>query len=112
VFAPPLSPNLGRLATLPSRQTPLLIAETLHRSISVDITLPKGASLEGLTPGTVEDTGHRVVIKDSVAAGVLHVERTVDIPAGRIQPTDYPRFARFARQADDALSRTVQLRLP
>jgi tetratricopeptide (TPR) repeat protein len=112
VFTPPLSPNLGRLATLPSRQTPLLIGETLHRSISVDIALPPGASLEGLMPGTVEDAGHRVVIKDSVKPGVLHVERTVDIPAGRIQPADYPRFSRFARQADDALSRAVQLRLP
>ncbi|HEX7669075.1 MAG TPA: hypothetical protein VF395_05815, partial [Polyangiaceae bacterium] len=104
VFTPPLSPNLGRLATLPSRQTPLLIGETLHRSISVDIALPKGASLEGLTSGvSLEELGHRVVIKDSVKAGWLHVERTVDIPAGRIQPADYPRFSRFARQADDAL---------
>ena len=112
VFTPPLSPNLGRLATLPSRQTPLLIAETLHRRISVDIALPKQATLEGLASGTIEDRGHRVVIKDAVKNGVLHVERTVDIPAGRIQPADYARFSHFVRQADDALSRAVQVRLP
>jgi hypothetical protein len=112
VFTPPLSPNLGRLATLPSRQTPLLIGETLHRRIEVDIQLPKGATMEGLAPRTVEDGGHRVAIADVVKNGVLHVDRTIDIPAGRIQPEGYPQFSRFARQADDALSRAVQVRLP
>lgn len=112
VFTPPMSANLGRLATLPSRQTPLLIGETLHRRIAIDIVLPKLATLDGLAPAVIEDGTRRVEIHDSLKNGVLHVERSIDIPAGRTQPADYPKFSRFARQADDALSRTLQVRLP
>ena len=41
LISPPLSPDFGRLAALPSRQTPLLIPETLHRDIAIDIELPE-----------------------------------------------------------------------
>jgi hypothetical protein len=74
--------------------------------------LPKSATLDGLAPAVIEDGARRVEIHDSVKNGVLRVERSIDIPAGRTQPADYPRFSRFARQADDALSRTLQVRLP
>jgi hypothetical protein len=112
VITPPLSPDLGRLATLPSRQTPLLVGETMHRTVSVDITLPNGARVDGLSPATVADGPRRVAVTDSVKGGVLHLGRTIDIPAGRTQANEYPRFARFAQQADDALSRAIRVELP
>jgi hypothetical protein len=107
VISPPLGPDLGRMATLPARQTPLLIGETLRRRIAIKIELPKGATVSGLAPVVLESGGRRVAIEDSVKGNVLHLERSIDIPAGRIQPADYPDFARFARQADDALSGTI-----
>jgi hypothetical protein len=112
VIAPPLAPNLGRLATLPARQTPLLMSETLRRTIGVDIELPKGATVAGLAEATLAEGDRRVSVRDSTTNGVLHMKRSIDLPAGRIQPADYSKFAAFARQADDALSRAIQVRLP
>ncbi|HVW25185.1 MAG TPA: hypothetical protein VHC69_07415 [Polyangiaceae bacterium] len=112
VIVPPLAPDLGRLATLPSRQTPLLIAETLRRTISLDITLPKGATVSTPAAANLEESDRRVLVQDSFAAGVLRLRRTIDLPAGRVQPAQYPRFAAFAERADDALSRAIQVNVP
>jgi hypothetical protein len=112
VLSPPLAPDLGRLATLPSRQTPLLMGETLRRRIAVDIELPKGATAAGLAEATLSEGDRRIAIRDASRNGVLRIERTIDLPAGRIQPAEYPKFAAFAQQADDALSRAIQIRLP
>jgi hypothetical protein len=112
VISPPLAPNLGKLATLPARETPLLMPETLRRTIGIDIELPKGATVAGLTEAALAEGDRRVSVKDSTANGVLHMKRMIDLPAGRVQPADYARFATFARQADDALSRAIQVRLP
>jgi hypothetical protein len=35
----------------------------------------------------------------------------VNLPAGRVQPKDYPDFLGFARRADDALSQSVRVRV-
>ncbi|HVU02064.1 MAG TPA: DUF3857 domain-containing protein [Polyangiaceae bacterium] len=112
VVSPPLAPDLARMATLPARETPLLIGETMHRTISVDIELPPGAKATAPPPVTVEDGARKVVVADSVKGNVLHLSRTIEIPAGRVQPADYPTFARFAQQADDALSRTIRIEVP
>jgi hypothetical protein len=39
----------------------------------------------------------------------LLLERTVQVPAGRVQPKDYPAFADFARRADSALSSNIRV---
>jgi tetratricopeptide (TPR) repeat protein len=111
VVSPPLAPDLGAMASLPERQTPLLIPEALHRRIGLDISLPAGATIAALGPVSLNDGDRRVVIQDTQGPGLLEIRRSVDIPAGRVHPEDYPRFARFAQQADDALSRTIEVRL-
>lgn len=112
VISPPLGPDLGRMAALPARQTPLLIGEALRRRIDIGIELPKGATVSGLAPGVIGSGGRRVAIEDSLQGNVLRLKRSIDIPAGRVQPTDYPEFARFAHQADDALSGALVVRVP
>jgi hypothetical protein len=111
-ISPPLAPDLGRMATLPARQTPLLIGESLHRRIDVAIELPPTARPDPAAAVTVENDGRRVVISDGTDGHVFRIQRSIDIPAGRIQPDDYPRFARFAHDADGALSRPITARLP
>jgi tetratricopeptide (TPR) repeat protein len=111
-LAPPLAPDLDRLATLPSRQTPLLMAETLRRTIAVDIEVPKGATVTGLSEAKIAEGDRHVSVQDSFSGGALHLKRIIDLPAGRIQPPEYAKFAAFVRQADDALSRAIQVRLP
>ena len=112
VLPPPLAPDLGRLATLPARQTPFLMAETLRRTIALDVELPKGATVSPLADAKLAESDRRVTVQDSFAAGTLHLRRVIDLPAGRIQPEAYPRFAVFVRQADDALSRAMKVQLP
>lgn len=109
---PPLAPDLGHMATLPARQTPLLIGESLHRQIDVAIELPANARPDPATLATVENDGRRVVVSDATDGRVFRIRRSIDIPAGRVQPSDYPRFARFAHDADGALSRPITARLP
>jgi hypothetical protein len=111
-ISPPLAPDLGRMATLPVRQTPLLIGESLHRRIDVSIELPQAARPDPAAGLTVENDGRKVVVADSTDGHVFRIQRTIDIPAGRVQPDDYPRFARFAHDADGALSRPITARLP
>jgi hypothetical protein len=111
-ISPPLSPELGRLATLPARQTPLLIGESLHRRIDVTIELPEAAKPDAVTAATVEEGGRRVVVSDSADGRVLRIQRSIDIPAGRVQPEQYAQFAQFAHRADGALSRPITARLP
>lgn len=112
VIVPPLSPDLGRLATLPSRQTPLLIAETLRRIVALDVELPKGATVSTLSQANLTESDRRVLVEDSFSGGVLHLKRTIDLPAGRVQPAQYAHFAAFAERADDALSRAIQVIVP
>ncbi|HEX4339400.1 MAG TPA: hypothetical protein VH062_26015 [Polyangiaceae bacterium] len=112
VIVPPLAPDLGRLATLPTRQTPLLMSETLRRSIAVDIELPKGTTVTLQPEAKLAEGDRRITVQDSFSGGVLHLRREIDLPAGRIQPDQYARFAAFARAADDALSRNIQVRAP
>jgi hypothetical protein len=111
VLEPPFSLPLARIASLPKRQTPLLIQESVHRRVRVELQLPDGVQVAGLTPATVEDGGRKVTVKDRIDAGLLVLDREVLIPAGRIQPNEYAAFARFARRADDALSRSIRIQL-
>lgn len=113
LVAPPFGPRVSQLAALPQRQTPLLMVEATHREISLRIVLPKGASLASdVVPVTINDGDRSVQVADSAKAGELSLVRTVNLPAGRIQPSDYPRFLAFARHADEALSQSVRVRMP
>lgn len=110
---PPFAPRIGQLAALPERHTPLLLVESTHQEVEVRITLPPGAKVQGApTRAELRDGERQVVIGDRVENGQLVLERRVLLPAGRIQTAAYPAFLTFARQADEALSATVRIRLP
>lgn len=114
VVSPPFAPRISQLAALPARQTPLLIPDATHQEVRLEIRLPKGAVLEGsLAGGSIQDGDRSVVVSDSAKAGdnLLVLERTLDLPAGRVQPDAYPRFVQFARKADDALTGNIRIRL-
>jgi len=110
LIAPPFGPRVSQLAALPQRQTPLLMVEATHREINLRILLPKGAELASdVAPVKINDGDRFVQVADSAKPGELSLVRTVNLPAGRVQPTDYPRFLAFARHADDALSQSVRV---
>jgi tetratricopeptide (TPR) repeat protein len=112
VVQPPFVPRLGQYATLPARQTPLLIADSLSQRVKLTIKLPPGATLETrVGPAEVRDGERAVVIADSHAGQAITLERRVSIPAGRVQTKDYAKFLDFTRQADEAISGSVRIRV-
>jgi tetratricopeptide (TPR) repeat protein len=109
---PPFSPRVAQLAALPTRQTPLLIAEATHQTVQIEITLPDGAALASvIAPSTLKDGDRTVSIEDHLQGKALVLKRTLDIPAGRIQPDAYPSFLDFARRADAAMAREIRIKL-
>jgi len=112
LISPPFGPHISQLAALPQRQTPLLMVEATHREINLRIILPPGAVLASdVAPVTISDGDRSVQVSDTVKGSELSLVRTVNLPAGRVQPRDYPRFLTFARRADEALYQSVRVRL-
>jgi hypothetical protein len=112
VVQPPFIPRLGQFATLPARQTPLLIADSMSQRVKLSIVLPPGAALESrLGPLEVRDGERTVVVADKTAGGKITLERRISIPAGRVQTRDYPKFLEFTRNADEAISGSVRIRV-
>ena len=112
ILAPPFTPRISQLATLAARQTPLLISEASHQVVRLKIKLPPGARLETeVGSRKVEHDEFTVTIADRLGGNLLELDRVLDLPAGRIQPAEYPGFVKFAREADDAMSRSVRIRV-
>lgn len=109
---PPFAIKVSQLATLPERQTPLLVREPTFTSVHLEIALPEGARVAtDLAPVHVEHDGRVVDVKDAARPGVLVLDRRIDVSAGRVQPAAYPAFKRFAREADEATLRVLAIGL-
>ena len=112
IVSPPFTPSLGRLAGLPSRQTPLLLGDTTRQDVTLQIQLPKHARVVNAPRRrTLKNADRKVEVADRVEGDRLVLERSLTLPAGRIQPASYADFAEFARQADELLSRNLSVEL-
>lgn len=115
VISPPFQVFLARFVTLPARETPLYISEQMSTRVAMRlaIKLPQGAAVAtALEPTSVDDDGRAAVVRDRAERGSLILDRTVDLPAGRIRPDAYAKFQAFARKADGALHRDISVTLP
>ena len=112
VISPPFNAPLGALATLPTRQTTLLLAEASRIEIRLRIKLPAGARVTTPLENTELHDGDRsVVVHDRMEEDVLVLDRVVDLPAARIKPSAYAQFQKFARAADEATQREIRIEL-
>ncbi len=112
VAPPAFTPRLSQFATLPVRQTPLLIVESISQDVKISVELPPGASVQtAVTPNKLADGERKVDVEDSVKGQTLLFERHVTLPAGRIQPNEYPSFLDFTRRADEALAGSVRVKI-
>ncbi|MBX3185937.1 MAG: tetratricopeptide repeat protein [Labilithrix sp.] len=103
--------NIAQVASLASRQTPLLLASSSHVEVNFQIVPPDSYRLPGSLPGgELRDGDRHVSVKDAVEGRAIVLRRVVDIPAGRIQPgADYLRFVNFTQQADQLLEKEISL---
>ncbi len=114
VLSPPFLVNIGGLAALPARETPLYLSEQLatRTSVSLRVKLPDGARVVTvLAPVTAADGPRTATIGDRAEPTAIVFQRVVDVPAGRVQPDAYGAFQEFARSADAALHRDVVIAL-
>src|SRR5690606_41570570 len=110
---PPLAIRISQLASLPTRETPLLMAEPTYAEIRFSLKLPEGAKAKILQPPVeVKDAERIVRIKDRQEGDYLVLDRLIDIPSGRVEPSAYPSLKNFAREADEAISREIVIAVP
>ncbi len=102
--------HLARLATLPQRQTPLLLPTWAHVEVKLEIVTPNGTRMPASLPkGEVRDGERIVTVNDEVNGHAIQLARVVDIPAGRVQPGEYAKFQKFTQEADVLIEREIAL---
>ena len=103
--------HLAQLAGLPSRQTPLLLGASSHVDVKFEIVLPESMRMPASLPdGELHDGERVVVVKDAIHGHAILLERSVDIPAGRVRPgAEYAQFGHFVQEADALLERDIAI---
>lgn len=103
--------NIAQVASLATRQTPLLLASSSHVEVKFQIIAPDGLRLPASIPGgELRDGDRSVTVADAVEGSSIILRRVVDIPAGRVQPgAEYARFVAFTQQADQLLEKEIAL---
>ena len=74
--------------------------------------LPTGAEASVHPKADFKFQGFEVHVEDRVEPGLLILKRRVVGPATRVAIVDYPKFAKFARLAEAALTHQVIVKLP
>lgn len=110
-LAPPFVPRLSQFATLPARQTSILLESERRWEVDLRIELPEGARVKLAPAANLRFLDHSVEVNDSLVGKVLSLKRIVHVRAGRIAPDQYAEFVRFTRDADSALSAEVQIQV-
>jgi hypothetical protein len=103
--------DIAQIASLPQRQTPLLLGSSSHVEVAFQIITPSSMRLPASLPaGELRDGDRSVVVRDTVEGNAIKLARVVDIPAGRVQPgADYARFVTFTQSADQLLAREIAI---
>jgi tetratricopeptide (TPR) repeat protein len=106
---PPFAPNLAQLAALPSRHTPLLRRTSWRAEVRLHVVLPDAMRMPAeMAHGTVTDGDASVLVKDTVNGHAIDFDRTIVLPAGRVQPgEEYAAWQKFVRDADALIARDV-----
>jgi hypothetical protein len=108
VLPPPFPIRISQVTGLPQRQTPLLLGQPTYAKVHISLKLPGNARVRTtLTPGEVKNDDRKVWVRDRQEGRTLVLERLVDLPAGRIEPSGYEALRDFAQRADEMLMRDI-----
>jgi hypothetical protein len=110
IDAVPYPARLGaRFAQLAARETPLLLPSSERARLRMIIAPPPAATPE---PGALREIvapEGRYRRAEALEKGALVREDEVEIRRSRVAPADYPAFARFAGEVDEAQSVPMDL---
>ena len=111
VLLPVFPIHVAQIATLPERQTPLLLSASSHVEVRFDVVLPSTWKVPDKLPtGEIRDGERSAIVKDTIAGHSIRLDRVVDVPAGRVQPGDeYKKLLGFAQDTDAMIEREVVL---
>jgi hypothetical protein len=103
--------SIAQLASLPARQTPMVLGSSSHAEVHFTVVVPESIRMPSSLPvGEARDGERFVLVKDAVHGHALSIDRTIDIPAGRVQPgKEYAAFLEFTQRADALLERDIAL---
>jgi hypothetical protein len=73
-----------------------------YAEVHVDVAFPPGVKVSGeVSHGEARDGDALVTVKDVAGAGSITFDRTIDLPAGRVEPgAEYTAWQSFVRDAD------------
>lgn len=111
ILYPMFAMRIAQLASLPQRQTPMLLSSSSHVEVHLEIVVPNSWHVPASLPSADVKDGDRLVsVKDSIAGHALRLDRVIDIPAGRIEPgKPYEDFVRFTQDSDATIEREIAL---
>ena len=91
----------------------MLLPEATHTEVKLLIKLPKGATVtSSVEPREVKEGDRIARVADAILPdGVLRIERSLDIPAGRVQVEEYAAFRNFTIATDEATSREIAIQV-
>jgi hypothetical protein len=103
--------SIAQIASLPERQTPLLLAASSHVELKFQVVVPSSMRLPPSLPAAeIRDGDRSVIVRDGVEGNAITLARVVDVPAGRVQPgAEYAKFVAFTQAADQALEREIAI---
>ncbi len=99
----------GRYAQLGARETPLLLGADERVSIRVSVVPPPGAAPQPAAARDVAGPHGRYRRAEKVEGGALVREDSVEVLRARIPPAEYPSFARFVSEVDEAQGAPMDL---
>jgi hypothetical protein len=93
---------VARYAPLAARETPLLVPSSEQARLRIQVTPPPGSTPAAGAPRDVQAPQGRYRRAEREEGGVLVREDAVEVRRSRVSPADYPAFARFAGEVDEA----------
>jgi hypothetical protein len=108
VLSPPFPIRISQVTGLPRRQTPLVLGQPTYAKVHLSLKLPPNARVvSDLSRGEISNADRKVSVHDRQEGGTLVLDRVVDIPAGRIEPSGYDALRDFAQRADETMMRDI-----
>jgi cellulose synthase operon protein C len=101
--------HLSQLATLPERQTALILGAASYLDVHVQVVFPQDFRMPASLPTADMRDGERSVrVADAVNGHAIDLSRTVDLPAGRVNAgADYAAFVAFVQKSDQLTDREI-----